>query len=290
LIDRGRINLWYNEEALMKWDDAPYEGRGRPQKYADIAITAIVACMLLFRTGLRQSIGFAQSFLDALGKRLPAPDYTTISRRMRRLRLPDLSRVHRGENVYAMLDSTGLKVFGEREWMSYKYKNIKDRKTWKKLHATIDQHGRVMAVSLTDAHASDDSQVTVMLNAIKSPISKVIADGGYHACAVNRCFTEREHHPAVIVPPPPNAKVSPEHSDQENAHIEYIATKGRLRWNVKHEHNKRNLVENFFSRYKTIFGNKLRSRHPLNQAFEVSLASHILNQFIEAVRPLPTQI
>jgi transposase len=244
----------------------------------------------LLRLGLRQSTGFAEDFLDRIKKRLPVPDYTTVSRRMRRLRLPALPKVSRSENVFAILDSSGLKVFGEREWMRYKYKNIKDRKTWKKIHVTVDQHGRVRSASLTDPHVSDDSQVPVLLNEIKEDITKTIADGGYHASTFERYYADLSDPPEILVPPPKTAVLSEKHSEQQNAHIEYIANKGRLRWNSKFKYNIRSLVENFFSRYKTIFGNKLRSRNPLNQLFEVSFAISHLNRFIEAVRPLPTNI
>ena len=41
--------------------------------------------------------------------------------------------------MYVVVDSTGLKVFGEGEWKARKHGHTKKR-TWRKLHSAID-HG-----------------------------------------------------------------------------------------------------------------------------------------------------
>ena len=47
LVKRGSLTLWFEEESIKKWHKAgKKKGRGRPPKYADIAIQ----CMLTLKS------------------------------------------------------------------------------------------------------------------------------------------------------------------------------------------------------------------------------------------------
>ena len=52
-------------------------------------------------------------------------------------RLISLSNVHRGEIAHLVIDSTGLKVFGEGEWKVKKHGQER-RRIWRKLHLAVD--------------------------------------------------------------------------------------------------------------------------------------------------------
>jgi hypothetical protein len=61
---------------------------------------------------------------------LPAPDYTTVSRRIRKLPIEFVNSKPHGK-INVILDSSGIKVLGEKEWINYKY-GLRERKIWRK--------------------------------------------------------------------------------------------------------------------------------------------------------------
>ncbi len=50
---------------------------------------------------------------------LPVPYYTTISRRIRKISIDFVYKKPSGK-INVILDSTGIKVLGEKEWINYK--------------------------------------------------------------------------------------------------------------------------------------------------------------------------
>ena len=63
------------------------------------------------------------------------PDYTTLCKRAKRLGV-SLGRKAAGP-LHLVLDSTGLKVFGEGEW-KVRQQGYPKRRTWRKLHLSVD--------------------------------------------------------------------------------------------------------------------------------------------------------
>ncbi|WP_411431445.1 transposase [Sinorhizobium meliloti] len=65
-----------------------------------------------------------------MGFDIALPDFSTLSRRSKGLALPSTkSRATTSGPVHLVVDSTGLKVFGEGEWLENKHKtrpNAKD--------------------------------------------------------------------------------------------------------------------------------------------------------------------
>jgi hypothetical protein len=65
----------------------------------------------------RQLEGFSGSVVRQLGWSVKVPDYTVINRRVKELAIDILSGGHKkDEKLYIVIDSTGLKVYGEGEW------------------------------------------------------------------------------------------------------------------------------------------------------------------------------
>jgi len=60
---------------------------------------------------------------------------------------------------------------------------------------------------------------------------------------------------------------------------------GRQEWYTSSGYSRRSLVENAVFRYKTILGQRMRSRSLDNQRVEVSLACKILNTMTSLGRP-----
>ena len=68
-------------------------------------------------------------------------DYTTLARRVRGLKIDFVVNKPRGP-INLILDSTSIKVVGEKEWMKHKH-GIKQRKIWRKLHIGVNDDGNI---------------------------------------------------------------------------------------------------------------------------------------------------
>ena len=86
---------------------------------------------------------------------LSAPGYTSICKRAKTLDIPIKVYDHR-EALHLLIDSTGLKVFGEGEW-KVKQHGFSKRRTWRKVHIAVDSVSlQIHAVETTKANV--DSQ------------------------------------------------------------------------------------------------------------------------------------
>ena len=116
----------------------------------------------LFGLALRQSVGFVQSLLDPIDVPVSTPDHTTLSRRQKGLRVI-LPIKPRDQPRDLVVDSTGLKLYGEGEWKTRQH-GWTQRRTWRKLHLGVDPDtGEVTAETLTEAGTDDASQVKPIL-------------------------------------------------------------------------------------------------------------------------------
>ena len=66
------------------------------------------------------------------------PDYSTLSRRANGLSIAQAMRQAGSVAVHLVVDSTGLKIFGEGEWLAQKHKTRGIRRRWRKLHLGLD--------------------------------------------------------------------------------------------------------------------------------------------------------
>ena len=114
-----------------------------------------------FHLTLRATEGFLRSAMfHLLEWELPVPDYTTLCKRAKRLAV---SLGRKGlllpGPLHLVLDSTGLKVFGEGEWKVRQHGYTK-RRTWRKLHLSVDSATQeIQAVVLSEAGLDDAGAV-----------------------------------------------------------------------------------------------------------------------------------
>ncbi|KFX10034.1 IS5/IS1182 family transposase, partial [Pectobacterium betavasculorum] len=76
------------------------------------------------------------SIFALMGIPLRCPDYTSVSKRAKSFDV-SFKTPSRGEIAHLVIDSTGLKVFGEGEWKVKKHGKER-RRTWRKLHLAVD--------------------------------------------------------------------------------------------------------------------------------------------------------
>jgi hypothetical protein len=135
-----------------------------------------------------------RSIISLLGVDLAIPDHTTFSRRGGGFTvLPQ--RVKRNEPLHVLVDSTGVKIYGEGEWLDQKH-GVRSRRRRRKLHMAVDARTQeIAAVALTLDDVGDISALPDLLDQIDSPIGSVTADGAYDGDTVYDEVLRR--HPAA---------------------------------------------------------------------------------------------
>jgi hypothetical protein len=231
--------------------------------------------------------GFLESIIKLYGLALKTPDYTTLSKRQKKLEVPLYQQRCPGESLHLVVDSTGLKVFGEGEWKVRQHGYMKKR-LWRKLHLAINSKTQMIeACELTELGVQDCEGLTPLLDAIENPIEKVIGDGAYDRF---RCYEEVEKRNAKgVFPPQHNAvtssertgnkkKASPGAVAQRDEAIKGVRKLGRAEWKQQIEYHRRSLAETGMFRLKTILGRQVSCRSVENQAVEVRVWCSIINK------------
>lgn len=159
LVNRGSLVILFSEEVVSNWNmcKQPHQKRGRTKTYSDLAIQTCHTLRLLQKQALRQTQDPVSSIIGLLGLDLAVPDHTTLSRRLQNLAIPRNPSSSNSSTV-VIVDSSGLKVTGEKEWMNHKHGTCQ-RKVWGKLHIAINEQGEIIAHELTTYTAGDSSVV-----------------------------------------------------------------------------------------------------------------------------------
>jgi IS5 family transposase len=288
LKQRGSITFWVSEEVIQQWRNEQKTGRkGASNYYSDLAITTMGTLKSVFGLASRQTEGFLESLFTLMGIDLAVPDHTTLSRRLGKLSV-ELPVVPKAKGVHVVVDSTGVKVYGEGEWKVRQHKASK-RRTWRKLHLGVDEaSGEILAAVVSTNNLSDADALPDILDGIDGEIEQVSADGAYDQ---RKCYDAiRQHQAKATIPPRKGAKIwrhgnskSERHNRDEN--LRRIRKVGRKTWKHESGYHRRSLAETTMFRFKTIFGGKLRSRKFENQAVELFLQCAALNRMIGHGKP-----
>jgi hypothetical protein len=178
LVRRGSLTIWLTEEAIAAWQASATGKRGGQPIYSAIAIETSLALRLVFHQPLRQTEGLLRSIADVLKIDIAIPDHTTLSRRGGGLPILP-KRIDRNEPLHLLVDSTGLKIYGEGEWLDQKH-GIRSRRRWRKLHLGVDADTHeIVAVELTLDDVGDISVMPGLLNQIDVDVASMTADGAY---------------------------------------------------------------------------------------------------------------
>lgn len=288
LVKRGSLTIWVDEHAVKSWLEQERTGkRGAPRLYSDAAIRTILILRTVYHLPLRAAQGFAESIFDLMGIELPIPDYTTTWRRSENLEMPQPKRKNE-EALHLVIDSSGLKVFGEGEWKVRQHGYSK-RRTWRKLHIGIDEStGEIVTAVITSNNVSDGEVIEDLLNQVEGKIGQVSADGGYDH---RDCYKSIHNRGATAAIPPRSGARIWQHGNTKgerlsrDENLRRCRQVGRAKWKEEIGYHRRSKVENVFFRYKTIIGSKLRSKKFANQATETSIGCLILNKTTELGMP-----
>jgi IS5 family transposase len=291
LVQRGSLTIWLDEAAAGGWYNHQKSGRrGASCTYTDSALLCALTLQLVYHLPLRATQGLLLSLFELLGLALPVPDYSTLSRRRKRLPVPlsQSSQQSQNHNLHLVVDSTGFKVYGEGEWKVRVHGWSKHR-TWRKLHLGIDQAtGQVQAAVVTPPCKSDKAMLPELLDQVEGPITQVSGDGGYDYADCYEAIAKRGAKASIS--PRCNARIQPrsQRLRGRNENLERIRELqgrrqrdknwGRREWKKESGYHRRSLVETGVMRLKTIFGDRLSARSEAGQKSELLLRCGALNR------------
>jgi hypothetical protein len=282
LVQRGSITFWFNEDVIDQWHHANDQPKvGHPFVYSDTAVECLLVLRELFQLPYRQTEGLGQSLVQLMEISLDIPDYTSLAKRAAKLGVSlDVSK-RRGP-IDVVVDSTGLKVFGEGEWKMRKHGKSK-RRTWRKLHLAVNPATQeIEAETLTENSCDDASQVDPLLNQVSGSTNAFYGDGAYDQWKVYETLDKRRTK--AIIPPRRNAKIS-QHGNanarplSRDVAIREIRRRGRRQWKERVGYHRRSLSETAMQRMKCCFGDELKNHLIENQRTEARIRSKILNKF-----------
>ena len=282
LVSRGSLTLWIDTRSTDTWLDHSCPGRrGRRRTYTDAAILCALLLREAYHLPLRSTQGLVSSVLKLMHLRLPSPHYSTLSRRARSL---ELSLTAPEKIRHLVIDSSGLKLYGEGEWKVRTHGKDK-RRTWRKLHIAMDaSRQQITSAIITDKDELDRHLLPVLLKHTEAEIKAVCADGAYD---FEQCYRAIKDGAAVpLIPPRQDAVVRGKSPfEQRDENVREIKKLGRERWKKASGYHRRSLVECAFFRLKTIFSDKLKSRSVERQQVEAELRCLALNRMTRLGMP-----
>ena len=282
------MTVWVSPEVQAAWTAVPpSRKRGHPRTYSDVAIECMATLRAVYRLAQRATQGLLQSLFDLMGVTLPVPHYSTLSRRQQTLDI-QLPKRQPGEGVHVVVDSTGVKVFGEGEWKVRQHGSTK-RRTWKKLHVGVDEAtGDILAATVTDNSVADHEELSDLLDQIDEPIKQVSADGAYDKRKSYDAIGKRQA--TATIPPRRGARIW----QHGNTHAQRLIRDENLRairkhgwkaWKQSRGYHRRSLAETTMSRFKRILGPGISARTFASQTTEIKVRCKILNTMTQLGMP-----
>lgn len=280
---RGEIQMWFDEEIANDWYADPLDHIGKPGAafvYSDEAIMALSLIRFRFGLSLRATRGFAKSLADLMEMKIEIPCYSTLSRRLAKLQV-DLEAAQQEGSVHVVVDSTGLKVYGEGEWKVRIHGKSK-RRTWRKLHLAVNEANDTILSVVFSENSFKDSEVFVdLMDGVDANIEQATGDGAYDT---DDCYSWSEESGVNGVFPPRRGAVIAQHGNQSarplqrDQHIRGIRDVGRKQWKKNSDYHRRSIAETSMYRFKVLTGDKLASRNFENQAREAFVRCKIINR------------
>lgn len=276
----------------MTWEAAPTGRRGRQPDYSDAAIQTCLTMKVLFGMALRQTAGFVESLLRLIDLDWTVPNFSTLSRRQKGLKVNIPYRGSQGP-LHLLIDiepvsatgssepARGIKVEGEGEWNARKHGGTK-RRVWRKIHIGIDEQTlEIRAAEFTTSDVGDAPMLPELLDQIPpgQEIGSVTADGAFDTRKCHDAIAARGA--TAIIPPRKNAK--PWKPDTAGAIARNEALRaskrfGRTIWRRWSGYHRRSRVETKMHCVK-LLGQRLMARDFDRQVAEFQVRVTVLNGF-----------
>ena len=281
LVNRGSLTFWFSPEVM----DQKRLSHGN-QRYSDMLILCALTLRQLYRLPLRATQGMMSSLIELSKVEGKAPDYTTLSRRGKTLKI-DLGVRKTSQSLDVLIDSTGVKVMGEGEWKMRCHGKTR-RRLWRKLHIAMDLETQtILSATMTESARLDGNCLPRLMDQITGRINRMIGDGAYDKKGCYQCAYERGATP--LFPPQHDAIIQRNKIKKDSAlsardrAIEFINKgedkKEQLKlWKKINGYHDRSLVETMMMRMKTLFGDEMRSRTFENQYTDLMIRCAAINK------------
>ena len=304
LAKRGDIASFVNEavKAGAFKPVLPTHTKGRPHVYSDQLILLMLTMREIFHQPLRQIVTFTKNALMINGLYYKLPDYTTLSRRAKKLEvkiLPQDYCLYAGEDICYMLDSSGFKVSGAGEWIRRKW-GEQEAHAFIESHVGINYYDRmILSVINTDCNVHDNTQLlpsliqaNINLEQVHTEqnLEAIIGDGAYDANF--NYHLANKLNAKFIAPPKRNANLRVHKDYDKNKFVDDVGWEDRNlvvrrikygegleAWKAEVGYHRRSLNENVFFRLKTIFGERMMYRCMDSCKTEQLIRARILNIF-----------
>lgn len=293
LKSQARVELYVSTDIF-----SAYAGPRRPggiQRYGDSLIEACLLVREYFSLGLRQTQGFMESLSARLTPGLKVPDYTTLCRRSKSLKIElKAKRSPLRYGAVVAIDSTGLSLLTADSWNRHKHRTKRGNGSWHKLHLIIDtETGDILACEDTPATTNDCLMLPPLLNALEGSAPQVVCgDMAYDTfdCrrAIYQCGARQ-----LIPPKQGGVACHPNHARwkqrkvlrERDEAIGYFAANtvngndqlARKRWKKLVGYHQRSLVETTMSRLKTHTGTNLKAKLPQTKTTQCRIKCKLLN-------------
>ncbi|WP_142466887.1 IS5 family transposase [Klebsiella spallanzanii] len=278
LRQRGSLTIWVCNDATTAWyDTAEPTRRGRPLHYTDTAITTALMLKSVFHLTLRALQGFIDSVFQMMNVPLRSPDYTSVSKRARTVNV-NIKTPTRGEIAHLVIDSTGLKVFGEGEWKVKKH-GAEKRRVWRKLHLAVDAATHeIVCADLSLSNVTDAQVLPGLMSQTHRRIKEGLADGAYDVRYCHDSLKRKKIKP--VIPPRNGAKYWPQaiYPERNQAVAHQLLTGNNEAWKEKVGYHRRSVAETAMSRVKKVCGGRLSLRNYDAQVGEAMALVKVLNR------------
>ena len=281
---RGSLLIWLDKD--MCWHGSASGKRGRSPKYSEAAVQFCLTVKGLFNLPLRQAMGMTQSLLGLAGLDWQVHDFSTVSRRQKRLSVT-IGAQPTTTGLHLLVDSTGIKMLGEGEWKTKKH-GADYRRQWRKIHLGIDAATlEIRAIEVTDNATGDAPMLPCLLDQIPTEevVASVSGDGAYDTKGCHEAIAQRGAQ--ALIPTRKNAKPWKDQrpgAKARNAILAATRRLGRKIWKKWSGYHRRSLVETKMRCFK-LLGERVMARDFDRQVAELQVRAAILNRFTRLGTP-----
>lgn len=283
LVKRGSITFWVDDKAIESWYCTElHGGKGRSNTFSDLAIETALVLKGVFSLPLRATEGFLNSIFHLMDVDCRSPGYSCLSKRARSVQI-HYKNPSRGDIAHVVIDSTGVKTFGEGEWHVKKHGKEK-RRRWRKMHLAVDsQTHEVIAAQVSLDSVGDNEVLPSLLNSLCRKVKQVSADGAYDTKA---CYEVIDGKGAkATIPPRKNAGYW-EDGHPRNEAVDALKADELDDWKKRENYHQRSLSETAMYRYKQLINPKLSFKHYNAQVAEILAGVKAMNKVIELGMPV----
>lgn len=190
--------------------------------------------------------------------------------------------------LHLVVDSTGVKIYGEGEWKVRQHGWTR-RRTWRKLHVGVDEAtGEIRAAVVTTNNYGDGQVLPELLAQVESQLWQITGDGGDDDRQCYDAISERGAR--AVIPPQKGARIwrhgnrkAARHARDEN--VRSIRRHGRAKWKRESQYHRRSLAETTMFRLKMIFGERVAAHGFDGQTAQMLVRCAVLNRMTHLGMP-----